>query len=61
MRSSIDIDEEVMKQALGFSKIKTRKEVVAQAIKELISLQTQKEILKLRGKIHFADDFVYKS
>ncbi len=61
MRMSIDIDDETLKEAMGFSQIKTKNEVVVQAVKELISIRTQKDILRLRGKIHFADDYVYKS
>ncbi len=61
MHMSIEIDDETLKEAMEFSKIKTKNEIVVQAVRELISIHVQKEILKLRGKIRFADDYVYKS
>ena len=61
MRTNIDIDEETMKQAFSVSDLKTRKEIVTQALKEFISNRTRKDLTDLRGKIKFADGYDYKA
>ena len=61
MRTNIDIDEETMKLAFSVSDFKTKKEIVAQALKEFVSNRTRKDLTDLRGKINFADGYDYKA
>ena len=61
MRTNIDIDEETMKQAFSVTDLKTKKEIVTQALKEFISSRTRKDLTDLRGKIKFADGYDYKA
>ena len=60
MRTNIEIDEETMNQAFSVSNLKTKKEVVAQALKEFVLNRTRKNLTDLRGKIRFADGYDYK-
>ena len=61
MRTNIEIDEDTMKQAFSVSDYKTKKEIVAQALKEFVRNRTRKDLTDLRGKIKFADGYDYKA
>ena len=61
MRTNIEIDEETIQQAFSVSGFKTKKEIVAQALREFVSNRTRKDLTDLRGKIRFADGYDYKS
>ena len=61
MRTNIEIDEETMKQAFSVSDLKTKNEIMAQALKEFVRNRTRKNLADLRGKIGFADGYDYKS
>lgn len=51
MRTNIVIDDELMASALKISGLKTKKDVVEQALKLLIKRGEQQAIRDLRGKI----------
>ena len=61
MRTNIVIDDKIMQQAMTLSGIKTKKEVVAQAIREFVARRARKDLLDLRGRVQFADDYNYKA
>ena len=49
MRTNIVIDDDLMQQALQLSGLKTKREVVEQSLKLLITMERQKQIRALRG------------
>ena len=49
MRTNIDIDEATMSELLKRTGLKTKREVVDRALKKLLQLEKQKDILQLRG------------
>jgi Arc/MetJ family transcription regulator len=51
MRTNIEIDDNLIKNAMDITKIKTKKGVVSYALKELINLHKRKSILKYKGKL----------
>lgn len=55
-RTNIVIDEVLMKKALKATGIKTQKEVVDFALKELIRREFQKKILELKGSVKWEGD-----
>ena len=55
-RTNIVIDEVLMKKALKATGIKTQKEVVDFALKELIRRESQKKILELMGNVEWEGD-----
>ena len=61
MRTNININVELMQQAMTLSGITTKKEVVEQAITEFVERRTRKNLSDLRGKIQFSDDYDYKT
>lgn len=50
-RTNIVLDDKLIAEALQITGLKTRREVVDYALKELILRNQQKELLKLRGKV----------
>ncbi|HDP81261.1 MAG TPA: type II toxin-antitoxin system VapB family antitoxin [Spirochaetes bacterium] len=56
MRTNIDIDDRLMRDAMVATKLKTKKEVVHVALRELIRLSRQKNILRLRGSTKWDGD-----
>ncbi len=51
MRTNIIIDDDLMKEALAVSGIKTKKEAVEEGLKLLIIQQKQNAIRNFRGKL----------
>jgi Arc/MetJ family transcription regulator len=56
MRTNVIIDERIIKKALNYTGLKTKKEVINYALEELIKRKERKEILKLAGKLHWEGD-----
>jgi Arc/MetJ family transcription regulator len=56
MRTNIEIDDEVMKEALTRSGLRTKKAVVDEALKLFVRLQRQKDLLALAGKVKWEGD-----
>ncbi|HEX4855964.1 MAG TPA: type II toxin-antitoxin system VapB family antitoxin [Limnobacter sp.] len=53
MRTNIEIDDELMREALKFTGLKTKKEAVELGLKTLVMLQKQAEIRKYKGKLNW--------
>lgn len=53
MRISIDIDTQLMEQALQLSQLSTKKEVVNIALKEFVMRLRRLKMLELEGKIEW--------
>jgi Arc/MetJ family transcription regulator len=59
LRTNIVIDDKLMEQAMRVSGLSTKKEVVDRALTEFVQRHTRKDLLELRGKIQFADNYDY--
>jgi Arc/MetJ family transcription regulator len=51
MRTNIELDDVLMKQALDLSKIKTKREVIEEALKNYVAWMKKKQLLGLRGQV----------
>ena len=51
MRTNIEIDDQLMKQAMRCAKTRTKRETVEEALKLLVRTRAQGKIRRLRGKI----------
>lgn len=51
MRTNIDLDDRLVQEAIKLSKLKTKKEVVQEALKNYVAWMKKKELLSLRGRI----------
>jgi len=56
MRTNIDIDDTLMKQAMKASKTNTKRAAVEAALKQMVQLKRQERILKWFGKIKWEGD-----
>lgn len=61
MRTNIDIDDELMKEAFHLTNLRTKKELVNLALQELIRQRKKLNLLDLSGKIKLADNYDYKA
>jgi len=59
MRTNIEIDDTLMAKAQKLSKIKTKKAVVEKALQLFVTIENQKKLLDLWGKVEI-DDKVYE-
>ncbi|MGV3761233.1 type II toxin-antitoxin system VapB family antitoxin [Parapedobacter sp.] len=50
MRTNIELDDQLVKQALQISKLRTKKDVVHEALKQYVATLKRKQLLSLRGK-----------
>jgi Arc/MetJ family transcription regulator len=56
MRTNIEIDDKLMKDALRAAGVKTKREVVELGLKTLVQLQAQEKARALKGKITWEGD-----
>ena len=54
--TNIVIDEKLLKDALEATGLKTRRELVDYALRELLRRESQKKILELKGRINWEGD-----
>lgn len=55
MHTNLDLDEQLVAEALRLSGLRTKKAVVAEALRTLIRLHGQAEMRQLRGMLHWQD------
>jgi len=53
MRTNIDIDDDVMREAQRLTGARTKRETVDLALRELVARQRRLGILELRGRVHW--------
>ncbi len=61
MRTNIVLDDALVEKAMALSGVKTKKELVAKALKEFIATRQRLNLLDLDGKIRFSKAYDYKS
>jgi Arc/MetJ family transcription regulator len=61
MRTNIDIDDDLLAEAARLTGIKTKKDLVNQALRVLIESKKRKSIFELEGKIKFSPGYDYKA
>ena len=60
MRTNIVIDENLLKEAFSVSEAKTKKDLVHEALRELVRLRKRKDLTELAGAVEFYKDFDHK-
>jgi Arc/MetJ family transcription regulator len=60
MRTNVDLDNELIREALKFSEAKTKKELIHLALQEFVENRRRLNLLDLGGKIQFAPGYDYK-
>ena len=56
MRTTIVLDEDLVEQARQLTGIKTKKELIHEALRVMIRLRQQSQVRSLRGKLHWEGD-----
>jgi len=56
MRTNIVIDDQLMRDTLRATGLKTKREVVEKGLRTLLRLTRQSEIRRVRGKLHWKGD-----
>jgi len=60
MRTNIVIDDALINEAIKLTGIRTKRELVNLALKELVANRKKKDLFKLAGQIRLSDDFDHK-
>jgi len=60
VRTNIDLDDELVKEAMEATGVRTKKDVVHLALQELVRARRKKNLLDLAGRIQFRRNFDHK-
>ena len=61
MRTNIVLDEELVHEAQRLTGIRTKRALVEEALRVLITTRKRKSLLELEGKIRFFEGYDYKA
>jgi len=56
VRTNIVLDDELVKEGLRLTKVKTKKELVNLALRELVQRRKRKKLLEMEGKVEWEGD-----
>jgi Arc/MetJ family transcription regulator len=56
VRTNIDIDDDLMREALDLTGLPTKRSVVEEALRSLIMLRRQQDVRRLRGRLRWEGD-----
>ncbi len=57
MRTNIVLDDDLVDEAMHFSHVKTKREVVDLALRELVARHRQRQLKRLKGRQLIDDDY----
>ena len=60
MRTNIELDEDLLKEAFHYTHSTTKRAVVDEALREFVQNHRRKDIRKLLGKIQIHEGYDYK-
>jgi Arc/MetJ family transcription regulator len=60
MRTNIVLDDDLVKEAFHYAKVKTKKELIDTVLREFVANHKKVDLRKLKGKVEFLDDYDYK-
>ena len=58
MRTNVEIDDDLMREALRLTGLKTKRAAIEEGLKTLVRVKRQMKILELAGKVEFWDDVI---
>ena len=61
MRTNVVLDEELVREAFEVTGIRTKSELIHEALKELVRARRKRDLAELAGQIRFRDDFDHKA
>jgi len=60
VRTNIDIDDALLEEAFSISRARTKKDLVHEALRELIRVKRRKDMTELAGSIEFYEGYDHK-
>lgn len=60
MRTNIVLDDELVREAAELTGIRTKKDLVNEALRVLVATRKRRSLLELRGKIRFAPGYDHR-
>ena len=60
MRTNVVLDEELVREAFALTGIRTKRELIHLALRELVRARRKKDLLELAGRIRFHPGFDHK-
>ncbi len=60
MRTNIDINEKLLEEAFSVSSVKSKKDLIHEALREYIRLKKRKDLTVLAGTIEFCEGYDHK-
>ncbi len=60
MRTNIELDESLVEEALRLAGVRTKKELVHLALRELVARRRRRDVRELRGNVGIREDYDYK-
>lgn len=61
MRTNIVLDDDLVNEAVKLTGVRTKRELVNLALKELIHNRKKKDLFRLAGNLDLRDDFDHKA
>ena len=61
MRTNIVLDDDLVQEAFQLTGVRTKRELVHMALKELVRRSRKRDLTELAGKIRLREDFDYKA
>ncbi|MBN2497546.1 MAG: type II toxin-antitoxin system VapB family antitoxin [Deltaproteobacteria bacterium] len=60
MRTNIDLDDDLVREAFRLTEARTKRELVHLALEELVRIRKKKNLAELAGRIRLRDGFDHK-
>lgn len=60
MRTNIVIDNDLLEEAFSVSQARTKKDLIHEALRELVRLRKRKDLTELAGSIRFHNGYDHK-
>jgi Arc/MetJ family transcription regulator len=60
MRTNIVLDDELVKQALQYAGVKTKRELVERALREFVENHRRRDVRELRGTVRIRKGYDHK-
>ncbi len=61
MRTNIELNDTLIQEAMKYTSLKTKKDVVNEALREFVANHKRLSMMDLKGKIEFADGYDNKA
>ena len=60
MRTNIVLQDDLVEKAFKYSKAKTKKDLIHEALREFVENHSRMNLMELKGKIAFSEGYDYK-